>query len=102
MCGETIATIAREIIRAGRPPSTPIAIIRWGTYDHQEVYSGTLDDLADAGDENGNHIRIESPAIAVIGDVVSLQDKLRWFGVSSSRRSLRSLSSDEPVSLPRI
>jgi uroporphyrin-III C-methyltransferase len=102
MCGETIARIAREIIGAGRAPSTPIAIIRWGTYDHQEVYSGTLNDLADVGDENGNDIKIESPAIAVIGDVVSLQDKLQWFGVPSSRYSLGSLSSNESVSLPKI
>ena len=102
MCAETIASVAREIIRAGRSPSTPVAIIRWGTYDHQEVYSGTLDDLADAGDENGNDIKIKPPAIAIIGDVVSLQDKLRWFGPSSALRSLRSLSSAEPASLPKI
>jgi uroporphyrin-III C-methyltransferase len=101
MCAETIAAIAGEIIKAGRPPSTPIAIIRWGTYDHQETYSGTLDDLARAGDEGRACIRIKSPAIAIIGDVVSLGDKLRWFGASSSRRPLRSLSTEEAASLPK-
>ncbi|MFP5264909.1 MAG: uroporphyrinogen-III C-methyltransferase [Blastocatellia bacterium] len=101
MCAETIAAIAGEVIKAGRPPSTPIAIIRWGTYDHQETYSGTLEDLARAGDEGGACIRIKSPAIAIIGDVVSLGDKLRWFGASSSRRPLRSLSTEEPASLPK-
>lgn len=100
MCAETIATIAREIIEAGRSPATPIAIIRYGTCAHQEVFSGTLEDLALADDENGNIIKIKPPAIAVIGDVVSLQHRLRWFGLSSSRHSLGSLSSNEPVSLP--
>jgi uroporphyrin-III C-methyltransferase len=99
MCAETIAMIAREIIRAGRLSSTPVAIIRHGTYDHQEIYSGTLLDLAKAGDEIGNDIKIKPPAIAVIGDVVLLQNKLRWFGLSSHEYLLRSLSSEEPLSL---
>jgi siroheme synthase len=99
MCAESIKTIARELIEAGRRRSTPIAIIRWGTYDHQEIYSGTLNDLAHANDETGNSIRIEPPAIAVVGDVVSLQDKLHWFGDLSARRSLGFLSSDEPLPL---
>ena len=99
MCAESITTIARELIEAGRRASTPIAIIRWGTYDHQEIYSGTLKDLAHASDESYGGIKIEPPAIAIVGDVVSLQDKLHWFGDLSARHSLDSLSSDEPVSL---
>jgi uroporphyrin-III C-methyltransferase len=99
MCAETIAIIAREIIGAGRLPSTPVAVIRYGTYDHQEVYSGTLEDLASSSDGIENNIKIKPPAIAVIGDVVTLQDKLRWFGPSSHEHLLRSLSSEEPLSL---
>src|SRR5215210_5622437 len=59
--------------RQAHAAETLVAIIRWGTYDHQEVYSGTLDDLAGAVDENGNDIKIKPPAIAIIGGVVSLQ-----------------------------
>ncbi len=47
MCAETITGIAGRLIRAGRAPSTPVAIIRWGTYGScQEVYSTSLDALA--------------------------------------------------------
>jgi uroporphyrin-III C-methyltransferase len=79
MCAETIAGIALELIESGRSPSTPVAIIRWGTYQHQEIYSGSLADLAQAVGGFGT-IRIEPPVIAVVGDVVLLKEKLHWFG----------------------
>jgi uroporphyrin-III C-methyltransferase len=82
MCAETIARIARDLITGGRARSTPIAIIRWGTYEHQEVYRGTLDQVSvmdEEGDDLGQ-IKIEPPAIAIVGDVVSLEEKLHWFG----------------------
>jgi uroporphyrin-III C-methyltransferase len=76
MCAESIKEISRSLIAGGRKASTPIAIIRWGTYEHQEVYSGCLEDLADEGVENPS---IRPPAIAIVGEVVSLKDKLNWF-----------------------
>jgi uroporphyrin-III C-methyltransferase len=75
MCGHTIAEIARRLIEAGRSPKTPLAVIRWGTYEDQEVLTGNLEDLA-----YEDNLTIEPPAIAVIGDVVSLREKLHWFG----------------------
>jgi len=82
MCSQTITRIAREIIAGGRAPATPIAIIRWGTYQHQEVFTGTLEDLVAADEASEGGLTIEPPAIAVIGDVVRLADKLAWFGAS--------------------
>jgi uroporphyrin-III C-methyltransferase len=89
MCAETISSIARELIAAGHAPSTPIAIVRWGTYQHQEVYSGTLDELI-AADEYGG-LRIEPPAIAIVGEVAALGTKLNWFGDAELRFELRAL-----------
>ncbi len=77
MCAETIKEISRSLIEGGRHASTPIAIIRWGTYEDQEVYSGTLEDLADASDDLA--AKIKPPAIAIVGEVVLLKDKLNWF-----------------------
>jgi uroporphyrin-III C-methyltransferase len=76
MCAESIKQISHSLIEGGRKTSTPIAIIRWGTYEHQEVYSGTLEDLANQEIENPD---IRPPAIAIVGEVVSLKDKLNWF-----------------------
>jgi uroporphyrin-III C-methyltransferase len=90
MCAETISGIARELVASGRAPSTPIAIVRWGTYQHQEVYSGTLDKLI-AADEYGG-LRIEPPAIAIVGEVAALGTKLNWFGSDELRFELRALS----------
>lgn len=86
MCAETISSIARELVSAGRARSTPIAIVRWGTYEHQEVYSGTLKDLIEAAEIGG--FKIEAPALAIVGEVAALGTKLNWFGRSELRREL--------------
>src|SRR5262245_48962745 len=71
MCARTIPGIARQLVAHGRSSLTPIAIVRWGTYEDQEVYSGTLEDLIEL---DGNGIDPESigicpPAIAIVGEV---------------------------------
>ena len=83
MCAETIGAIARLLVEGGSPESTPIAIIRWATYDHQEVYTGTLGEFIERPE-----IRIESPAIAIIGEVVALEKRLKWFGKDAVHLSL--------------
>jgi uroporphyrin-III C-methyltransferase len=90
MCAETIARIARKLIDGGRAESTPIAIVRWGTYQHQEVYSGTLEELIELGERES--FTIEPPAIAIVGEVAALSEKLSWFGSSGLRHELRALS----------
>lgn len=90
MCAETLSSIARELVENGRAASTPIAIVRWGTYQHQEVYSGTLDDLI-AASEYGC-FKIEPPAIAIVGEVAALGARLSWFGEAELRYELRSLT----------
>ena len=94
MCAETIAEIAGHLIEAGRDAATPLAIIRWGTYAHQEVYTGTLAGLI-AGEQSEFHV--ESPAIAVVGEVVALRQSLRWFGAPELERSIDSLAEQATV-----
>ena len=89
MCAETIAEIAARLIEAGRAAATPIAIIRWGTYAHQEVYAGVLADIAASLSAD---FHIEPPAIAIIGEVVALRRTLGWFGSPELEFSLHSLS----------
>ncbi|HST21087.1 MAG TPA: hypothetical protein VLR90_08220, partial [Blastocatellia bacterium] len=52
-------------------------------------YSGSLEEIA-AGESERMHI--EPPAIAIVGDVVSLKDKLRWFGNPALEYSLEALA----------
>jgi len=70
-----LAQIADELVRNGRPPSTPVAIIREGTSPHQQTLVGTLADIAAKATESG----IQSPALIVVGEVVRLRERLRWY-----------------------
>jgi uroporphyrin-III C-methyltransferase len=84
MCGSTLARVAGELVSSGHPPSTPIAVVRSGTCADQEVFVGTLADAL------AGPITIDSPALAIVGEVVLLEAQLRWFSAGTSR-PLRSI-----------
>ncbi len=65
--------IVAKLTRHGRSPLTPAAVIRWGTRAEQEVVTGTLADLVD------KCRGMKPPALIVVGEVVALREKLRWF-----------------------
>jgi uroporphyrin-III C-methyltransferase len=67
--------IANELIHYGRDPETPAAIIRWGTYETQQTLSGSLRTIADVAERSG----MRPPAVIVIGEVVRLRKRLKWF-----------------------
>lgn len=71
--------IVANLILYGRDPSTPVAIVRWGTYQHQETYTGTLGTIVETAERQ----KIEPPAVVIVGDVVTLSEKLRWFPQSA-------------------
>ncbi len=57
------------------PQDTPVALISWGTCPEQQVVTGPIKDIAEiAVREN-----VRPPAITLVGSVVSLREKLRWF-----------------------
>ncbi len=63
---ERIDQLCRGLVAAGLPSATPAAVVSRGTLPDQESVSGTLADLAElAGD-------LESPALVIVGDVVSV------------------------------
>lgn len=66
--------IQGQLIEHGRSPDTPIAIIERGTQSCQKVFKGQLSQLATLAQD------AESPSLIVIGEVVSLSEKLTWFG----------------------
>ncbi|OPY53949.1 MAG: Uroporphyrinogen-III C-methyltransferase [Methanosaeta sp. PtaU1.Bin112] len=63
---------ASALIDAGKPPNTPAAMVEKGGWPEQRMISATLGDIARKAKEEG----IESPAILVVGEVVSLAQKL--------------------------
>jgi uroporphyrin-III C-methyltransferase len=83
MCARTVGTIAAELVAGGRAASTPVAIVHKGTWEEeQRVFAGTLGELVEVAEvaaETGGPL-FEAPAIAIVGEVVSLSEKLHWFG----------------------
>jgi len=80
MALDSIATICRELRRHGLPDTTPAAVISQGTTRDQQVLNATLATLPDSVAEHP----VESPALLIVGDVVSLHDRLKWFRPDSS------------------
>jgi len=72
---EHLPQIVEQLLANGRPPTTPIALIREGTGPRQQTIVGTLANIEAKAAEN----HFTAPAVVVVGDVVSLRDKLRWF-----------------------
>jgi uroporphyrinogen III methyltransferase/synthase len=67
--------IAGQLLLHGLSADTPVAVIRWGTYDHQETHVATLAGLAALVERE----RVKSPAIIIVGEVVRLREQLQWF-----------------------
>jgi uroporphyrinogen III methyltransferase/synthase len=110
-----LPSIVENLIQAGRTPQTPAAVIERGTFGRQRTVTGTIESISGivAAAE------IVPPITLVVGDVVSLREKLRWFDLDSRRpllglrvlntraaddgeelgRALRELGA-EPLSLP--
>jgi uroporphyrin-III C-methyltransferase len=64
--------ITHELIAAGLDPDTPIALVRWGTTPQQQELIATLATIVAQIEIH----QFAAPAIAVIGNVVKLHDKL--------------------------
>jgi len=67
--------IARNLIDHGKPANTPVALIQWGTTSSQKTVTGALESIVEKARSAG----IKAPAIIVVGDVVHLRKKLKWF-----------------------
>ena len=72
---KNLPTIVSELVSRGRPPETPVALVRWGTTPEQATVSGTLTDIVERVRAAG----LKAPAIIVVGEVVGLRERLRWF-----------------------
>ncbi len=72
---KNLQNIAANLMANGRAPETPVAAIQWGTRTDQRVVTGTLRDIVGRVRE----AKLGPPAIIVVGEVVSLREKLNWF-----------------------
>ena len=111
---QNLSEITARLRKFGRPPGTPVAVIKDGTTPRQKTVSGNLDNITDRVKKSG----LGPPAVIVVGEVAGLRKKLRWFDnrplsgrrilVTRSRQQAGVLSKllrqrgAEPVELPVI
>ena len=71
----TLESILATLARAGMSPTTPAALVQWGTWPKQQTVTGDISNVIERGKQAG----LAPPVVAVIGDVVNLRKELAWF-----------------------
>lgn len=72
---ENLTLIANKLIENGREKTTPVALIQWGTRPEQRTLVGELQNIAERAEQEG----FANPSIIIVGEVVSLREKIQWF-----------------------
>ncbi len=67
-----IKEICNNLIKAGRSPDTPIAVIENGTLKNQRVFFGTLKNIADIVEKED----VRGPTLIVVGEVVKMAERI--------------------------
>lgn len=67
--------IANKLVENGRSKTTPVALIQWGTRPEQRTLVGELHNIAELVERE----KFTNPSIIIVGEVVSLREKLQWF-----------------------
>ncbi|MDD9148695.1 uroporphyrinogen-III C-methyltransferase [Sporolactobacillus sp. CQH2019] len=67
--------IVSELVSHGRIPSTPVALIEWGTTARQRTVTSVLSGIV----REAEKYRIENPCMIIVGEVVRLRKELKWF-----------------------
>lgn len=72
---KNLEKIVNGLVENGKDSKTPIAIIENGTTSNQRVTTGNLENIVKISEEK----KVKSPAVIVIGKVVNLREKMKWF-----------------------
>jgi uroporphyrin-III C-methyltransferase/precorrin-2 dehydrogenase/sirohydrochlorin ferrochelatase len=79
-----LPVLCEKLMEHGLPADTPAAIVQQGTTSRQKVVTGTLKTLPAIAEE----ARLQAPTLIIVGSVVTLHDKLKWFNPTESRDGL--------------
>ena len=72
---KNLASIAEKVIKYGRDPQTPVAVVRWASTSEQRTVVGNLENIAEIVRKNN----IKPPSLVIIGEVVNLRDTINWY-----------------------
>jgi len=72
---KNLESITKKVIKHGRDPHTPVAVVRWASTSEQRTVVGNLENIAEVVRKNN----IKPPSLVVIGEVVNLRDTINWY-----------------------
>lgn len=70
-----LKNISEQLIKHGRSPQTPVAVVQWATLPRQKTLIGSLQAIAADVAREG----VTPPAVIIIGEVVNYRNELRWY-----------------------
>ena len=96
-----LGTLRRELVRHGRPATTPVAIVENGSRPEQRVVLGTLATIQALAARHA----VVTPALLIVGPVARLASQLHWFGApplvaAEGDLERRVLASEAPAAPP--
>lgn len=77
----TVGALCEHLIKHGLDKSTPAALIEQGTTQNQRVHIGDLATLPELVVKND----VKPPTLIIVGHVVKLHEKLKWFDPAGER-----------------
>jgi uroporphyrinogen III methyltransferase/synthase len=72
---KNLKSITEKMIKYGRDPLTPVAVVRWASTSEQRTVVGNLKNIAEVVQKNN----IKPPSLVVIGEVVNLRETINWY-----------------------
>lgn len=95
-----LGEIVERLIKHGRSPETPIAVICWGSWSKQRTVTGVLADIV----ERSRRESVRPPGLIVVGEVVRLRSRLKWYETRPlfGRQVLVTRPKDQAGELSRI
>ena len=75
MGARKLLLIVEKLMKFGKSPDTPIAVIQWGTTARQKTWKGTLSTIG----KKTSKEKISPPALTIIGEVVNLKPEIEWY-----------------------
>ena len=72
---KTAGRWCRQLIDHGKPPQTPVAIVRWCSLARQQTLRCTLGTVIQTVEQQG----LESPALFIVGKAVDRAPPVTWF-----------------------
>ncbi|WP_201568926.1 siroheme synthase CysG [Psychrobacter sp. JCM 18900] len=82
----SLARLTEGLVDAGRSSETPIAIVSNASMPNQQVLTGTLATIVAKQEQ----AQLPTPALLIMGDVVSLHHDLAWYNLQNQQRSQNS------------